>query len=225
MLSHNCEQLPRSRGMSLVRINLGPIWFGGFRRVALCPAVMDVRSKATSRWGHPLPDGGYFTAVICRPIPPGPREMIFSGRRRAVGAVPERVCVLAESEGHRPGQINGGVVPRSCVTGCRKFHGDRLSTDPTGAPCDDFPRLPPRPGTAGHGGPRPLVVRPKPTAAGQSPALRRSVQSEPSVSARFPSGNKKPLINQGFLFGGLGRNRTGVRGFAIRCMTTLPPGR
>src|SRR5690606_5723650 len=25
--------------------------------------------------------------------------------------------------------------------------------------------------------------------------------------------------------GGLGRNRTGVRGFAVRCMTTLPPGR
>ena len=25
--------------------------------------------------------------------------------------------------------------------------------------------------------------------------------------------------------GGLGRNRTGVRGFAGRCMTTLPPGR
>jgi hypothetical protein len=24
--------------------------------------------------------------------------------------------------------------------------------------------------------------------------------------------------------GGLGRNRTGVRGFAVRCMTTLPPG-
>ena len=29
---------------------------------------------------------------------------------------------------------------------------------------------------------------------------------------------------QGFYTGGRGRNRTGVDGFAIRCMTTLPPG-
>ena len=28
-----------------------------------------------------------------------------------------------------------------------------------------------------------------------------------------------------FYFGGWGRNRTGVRGFAGRCMTTLPPSR
>lgn len=26
-----------------------------------------------------------------------------------------------------------------------------------------------------------------------------------------------------FVFGGSGRNRTGVDGFAIRCITTLPP--
>ena len=27
-----------------------------------------------------------------------------------------------------------------------------------------------------------------------------------------------------FLFGGLGRNRTGIEGFAVLCITTLPPG-
>ena len=26
-----------------------------------------------------------------------------------------------------------------------------------------------------------------------------------------------------FLFGGLGRNRTGIQGFAVLCITTLPP--
>ncbi len=28
-----------------------------------------------------------------------------------------------------------------------------------------------------------------------------------------------------FKFGGLGRNRTGIQGFAVLCITTLPPGR
>ena len=35
--------------------------------------------------------------------------------------------------------------------------------------------------------------------------------------------HKKALIFQGFLFGGGGRNRTGVDGFAGRCITTLLP--
>ena len=41
------------------------------------------------------------------------------------------------------------------------------------------------------------------------------------------SKKKKPRnsLNYGaFISGGRGRNRTGVHGFAIRCMTTLPPG-
>ena len=31
------------------------------------------------------------------------------------------------------------------------------------------------------------------------------------------------IINAAMYHGGAGRNRTGVDGFAIRCMTTLPP--
>ncbi len=34
---------------------------------------------------------------------------------------------------------------------------------------------------------------------------------------------KVPECDRGFTNGGWGRNRTGVRGVAVRCMTTLPP--
>ncbi len=46
-------------------------------------------------------------------------------------------------------------------------------------------------------------------------AMRRSVKS----------GNDKPRNRGACFFGGRDRNRTDVRGFAGRCMTTLPPGR
>ena len=46
--------------------------------------------------------------------------------------------------------------------------------------------------------------------------------------ARFEGGDFKslclPISPPGFTkFGGGGRNRTGVHGVAVRCMTTLPP--
>src|SRR6185312_1938418 len=45
-----------------------------------------------------------------------------------------------------------------------------------------------------------------------------SPQKKPA-SGGFFLADWQPVCN-----GGLGRNRTGVRGFAVRCMTTLPPG-
>src|SRR5690606_2572748 len=50
---------------------------------------------------------------------------------------------------------------------------------------------------------------------------------EPTLARSFLSANKNPpqaFACGGFDSGGRGRNRTGVHGFAIRCMTTLPPG-
>ena len=37
-------------------------------------------------------------------------------------------------------------------------------------------------------------------------------------------GHKKNTPFGVFCFGGLGRNRTGIEGFAVLCITTLPPG-
>gem|GEM_PF-2302462 len=46
-----------------------------------------------------------------------------------------------------------------------------------------------------------------------------------AATQRKTRGQKKTPTESGFPYGGLGRNRTGVRGFAIRCITTLLPGR
>jgi hypothetical protein len=54
----------------------------------------------------------------------------------------------------------------------------------------------------------------------------------PAAPAWWTGSPKKKPASGGFFLadwqpvcnGGLGRNRTGVRGFAVRCMTTLPPG-
>lgn len=49
--------------------------------------------------------------------------------------------------------------------------------------------------------------------------------NEKMTQCQQNSSNKKALKNQGFkvIFdGGRSRNRTGVHGFAIRCITTLP---
>lgn len=56
----------------------------------------------------------------------------------------------------------------------------------------------------------------------KQPAKTHSAKQSPQ--RRNIADNKKPA-EAGFRnTGGLGRNRTGVRGFAGRCMTTLPPG-
>ena len=52
-------------------------------------------------------------------------------------------------------------------------------------------------------------------------SLRCEIMKKPAVMR--VSGTSWDFV--GSLLGGLGRNRTGVRGFAVRCMTTLPPGR
>ena len=41
---------------------------------------------------------------------------------------------------------------------------------------------------------------------------------------RFMISKQKNTHKGCFLFGGLGRNRTGIEGFAVLCITTLPPG-
>ena len=59
---------------------------------------------------------------------------------------------------------------------------------------------------------------------GRAPWMARVI--EPAV--RFRASHRPAmdaLHNERRAFGGQGRNRTGVRGFAVRCMTTLPPGR
>ena len=61
------------------------------------------------------------------------------------------------------------------------------------------------------------------------PAPRDESHPDPLNAARLRSGRENcgaaPLLESRAVVGGLGRNRTGVRGFAVRCMTTLPPGR
>ena len=42
------------------------------------------------------------------------------------------------------------------------------------------------------------------------------------MPVQFRAIKKIPIT--GIYFGGLGRNRTGIQGFAVLCITTLPPG-
>lgn len=58
----------------------------------------------------------------------------------------------------------------------------------------------------------------------RAPRMARVIEP----AARFPlilASQRKSAAQSLKGIGGQGRNRTGVRGFAVRCMTTLPPGR
>ena len=47
---------------------------------------------------------------------------------------------------------------------------------------------------------------------------------KPAVQFRPTPIKKTPKTGAFFICGGLGRNRTGIQGFAVLCITTLPPG-
>ena len=63
------------------------------------------------------------------------------------------------------------------------------------------------------------------------PLVAKYGQAKPVARRTCSAAQKNPpwagflrLPGSRFRNGGQGRNRTGVRGFAVRCMTTLPPG-
>ncbi len=110
-------------------------------------AMGNARSTAMLIRGHALPDVGDFTAIVCRPIPPGHYRshrgyvlLIFHGHRPSVWGVPGWVCETVKNMDvfDEPTWMYSRRVPQT------------------------------HPGTPKHGNRGPTAVRQEPTAAGQA---------------------------------------------------------